>query len=101
MKRIWIRSLQKEIRREELFLRRKSKAPPKKAQREMSKRKIHSARKRGEERTMTLISLAISIGLLIRWMKMKCKESQEAARRLIITMSTREKTLILMMDSKQ
>jgi hypothetical protein len=101
MKRSWIKRLRKETRREELFLRRKSKAPPKRAQREMSKMKIHSARKQEEERTMTLILLAISIGRLIRWMKTKCKESQGEARRQIITMSTRGKNLILMMDSKQ
>jgi hypothetical protein len=50
----------------------------------MQMKKTHSARKRGEERMMTLISLAISIGLLIRWMKTTLKVDLGEARRLII-----------------
>jgi hypothetical protein len=56
------------------------------------------ARKRREEKTMTLTSLAISIGQSIRSMMMTSKADQEAARRPIIIMLARAKILILMMD---
>jgi hypothetical protein len=67
----------------------------------MQMKKTHSARKRGEERRMTLISLAISIGLLIRWMKTTSKVDLGEARKLIIITSARAKIQILMMASKQ
>jgi hypothetical protein len=66
----------------------------------MQMKKTHSARKRGEERMMTLISLAISIGLLIRWMKTTLKVDLGEARRLIIITLARAKIQILMMASK-
>jgi hypothetical protein len=100
MKRRWSRSHLKEIRREELFQNRISKAPPRRDPKEMQMKKTHSARKRGKERMMTLISLAISIGLLILWMKTTLKVDQGEARRPIIITSTRAKIKILKMASK-